>query len=70
MADELLAECTKMCADARYGYCVPDCPTYYRHVSALLADRQELAAAVVALAERCELLASQLPAEAPKELES
>jgi hypothetical protein len=56
MTDDLLAECTKTCAAAKFGYTVIDCPTYYRHVSALLADRQELAAAVVALAERCEAL--------------
>jgi hypothetical protein len=68
MEDGLLAEVVDTCKQARYGYCVPDCRLYYRHVSALLADRQELSEAVVALAERIDLLEKQLAVpESPRE---
>lgn len=54
ISDELLAEIERTCAEARFGYGSVTIHAYYRHVSALLADRKALLAEAESL--RAELV--------------
>lgn len=60
MAPELLAEILQTAHDATFGYCSVNTQLYHKHVSALLADRDNLVKHAEGLTHRVDVLAATI----------